>query len=353
MPKLNLGPWVLVSLICVAAGCGPTPDADLSPDGKLVAFTNADGLILHETSGKHPDMVVHLKDTNTPKFSPDSRWIAMEQRDNTVILETSGPKKIVIKGVSGPYAWRPDGTELVGAHQRKALVIHLASKQIVRSYALSAPPSCALWMGDDRDMAFASGNLLTVFRHGIANSHQVSGSVVAMSLDSVRHRLVWAEAFSRSEQEIQDVDFSIEASDFAFSKCETILRRIKADQLMASKGRVVEPTSISISPAGDRIAVVGFVDASEPGLMQRYSDLGGFNRRKLSKAQLERVNSVEKQLKFDAVCAVTPLTNRWTVMAKRVPLKDADWPLQAKWTSDGNTVALVTGESAYLMPVNQ
>ena len=68
---------VLSFAVGCLVGCSPVPQSNLSPDGKTVALTNNDGLVLHDTTGSKADVKIKLDQATSPVFSPDSKYLAV------------------------------------------------------------------------------------------------------------------------------------------------------------------------------------------------------------------------------------------------------------------------------------
>ena len=92
-----------------------------SPDGRLAAFTLADGsLHVVDTAGGEPRMLVPGPQNYTPAWSPDSRWLAYERHDASemgdifVVAAAGGEPINVTKDPAHdqrPF-WSPDGMTL-------------------------------------------------------------------------------------------------------------------------------------------------------------------------------------------------------------------------------------------------
>src|SRR5262249_53674336 len=106
----------------VAAGRGSAPYPIWSPDGRLVASSEADGLLHvrdaatgHEVFQKESDPYFHVT-----AFSPDSRYVAAVVKDTTIGVweAATGKEAAVLRGHTAgvrDMVFSPDGRRLASA----------------------------------------------------------------------------------------------------------------------------------------------------------------------------------------------------------------------------------------------
>ncbi len=147
MARLNPVPGLLgLSIVVCVVGCMSLPQADFSRDGRTVVVTGGDGIVFHDAAAKRPDVTVKLDDAGSPAFSPDGSLVAVQQNISekpqavpansmpvfakppvqslrTLIVGRDGRIKFRVSNLGGPYAWRPDGTELLGCDGDIAKVV--------------------------------------------------------------------------------------------------------------------------------------------------------------------------------------------------------------------------------------
>jgi len=370
MAKLNLVLALpgLVLFIC-AAGCNR--EVDLSPDGKTVVTTNGNEVVFHDTTTKRPDIAVKLEGVGSPRFSPDSEFVAVGhgevhgksngkkagqviRNSGTDVITKGGEVKFSVPGVYGPYAWRPDGSELAGTDEDGVAVIHIRSHQIVRHYPFAGNARQAAWLGTGRDLAFGTDDSLTVIHNGVAKQHALKGKLGGISFDTTQNRVIWVEI---THQEGKDLlprgEVAVRASDLQLAKTETLLEQSAFAELLAPNGRVGVPTNFAVSPDGSVLAVTGIVDASKSGLMDRYIALGGFHKPgQLKKEVARKLGEIEKQLRFQVVCATTPIGVSNPKATRRISSDIVDsksnnpfWSDKVIWTDGGKSVAMLVNDN--------
>jgi len=358
MARINLGLLVLVFVVGGLAGCKPQMQADLSPDGRTVALTDDRGLVLRDVAGKQPDTLIRLDEARSPQFSPDGKWIVIEHSEFAVLVERVSGKLVKLPLISPPFAWKPDSSELVGVRDNTALVVHIPSRTVVRSYKLLEKPQFAVWLGDGRDMAFSSIHKLMSIHDGALSSRTTDRFISVLGVDRSRRKVVWAESlgqpvnpfmvnldsvrrrtigFPRSE-------FLIKESALSFKEEPTQIGKATLADSLGSKGRLSVPASISISPDGSHLAFLGIVDSSEPGLMEKYADLGGFNQDGLSAAANRRLRQMEKQMRFQTVCTTLEIGVPAKPPTKLMTRPNVSLNSASSWSEDGQTLAIVFGD---------
>ena len=336
MARLNPVPGLLgLSIVVCVVGCMSLPQADFSRDGRTVVVTGGDGIVFHDAAAKRPDVTVKLDDAGSPAFSPDGSLVAVQQNISekpqavpansmpvfakppvqslrTLIVGRDGRIKFRVSNLGGPYAWRPDGTELLGCDGDIAKVVYIPAQAVARTYRLPFSPNQAVWMGAGRDVAFTTSlpliqtdrAILGVLHRGVTKALQLEGEVLAMRYDARQDRLVWVE--EREPPNVKDYakgDITVMACDPSLQHQRTLLRWTPDKDLLCSATKYVFPTSVAVTSDGKRLAVAGWIDTSRPGLMERYEALGGFDQSRLKGARLKAVQELENQRRIGAVCA--------------------------------------------------
>ena len=347
MARLNLVPTILglVFFLC-ATGCNH--GVDLSPDGKTIVETNGQGVTIRDVNGKRPDLTLKFDASDSPKFSPDGKSIAIEHQTGTILIHSDGSRMFKVPAVKGPYAWRPDGSELLGFDQSEAKVIHLRSKSIVRKYNLSMQSTMAACLGNSRDFVAADSHKLIVIHEGKILSRQATGTVNLVAFDEQRRRILWCELFDFPNMKpFQPTMVEIHASDLKLQNVETILERTSAQDVLCEKNRYVMPVSVAISPDGQQLATTGIVCVSKPGVIERYEALGGFNQTKTTPAVERKLKALEKQINLQSVCTVIPLAGPRRIATQRFARVGTDAYIFPFWSGDSRDVRVVMDHKVY------
>ena len=95
------------------------------------------------------------------------------------------------------------------------------------------------------------------------------------------------------------------------------------------------------------LAVAGIVDASKPGVMDRYFALGGFHENDLTKAAQKRLEAISSQLKFQTNCATIPLTAGPHESLRRFAIDGLDLDARAFWLKDSHKLAVLVADKVY------
>lgn len=290
MVRLNLV-QVLPGLVLIICAYGCRPDrVDLSPDGKTVVKTTGERVEMYDGVHQKPVFNRSMAGADFPRFSPDGSMVAVErtspetksskkrakqpQSNECAVLSKGGRSLFSVPGIGGPFAWRPDQTEVVGFDGVNAAVMYLPAKSIVRRYRIPAKPEEALWLGNSRDIAFASTDFIGVVHNGLWKQIPTDATPDGMAYDQNAGRLIWVES-SLIEQRsgIARLAFSVRSSSPPYDRVTTILDRSGGIANPDSSGRITLWQTFAVSPDGSTLAVERIVDAGSPGLMQRYRAL--------------------------------------------------------------------------------
>ena len=345
----------LITLAIIAgclAGCAPGPQANLSPDGKTVALTNNDGIIIHDTTGNRPEVNIKLDQATSPLFSPDSKYLAVCLPKSTLLIDRATHDRITLPAIAPPYAWKPDGTELVGFRTLNATVVHIQSRSVVRSYRLPQIVDHAAWFGSGRDMVFGGRGKLYMVKNGKVLTHQTQGDTGALAVDASRKRVLWAEVTAeKPSKKVPQLHSMIKQIGIDFKSESLVLGSNALDKLMSSAGRAFAPGALELSPDGNRLAVTFFVDASRPGLMEKYAELGGFEERPVTSETRKRLNAMAREMRLRTECITTKLDDTGSKPSKLYASADSNIQITS-WSQDGNSIAVVEGSKVTLEHAN-
>jgi WD40 repeat protein len=137
--------WDVVRGVGRVVGSGPAFDLDVAPDGALVAFAGADGVIrlVAPDAGDVRELRGHRGAVRSVRFSPDGRLLASGGSDGSVRLwQRDGTALHVLKGHSGGVhllRFTSDGQALISA----SLLDHAVRRWRLedgRMISLPAPP---------------------------------------------------------------------------------------------------------------------------------------------------------------------------------------------------------------------
>jgi hypothetical protein len=221
-------------------------------------------------------------------------------------------------------------------------VIHIPSLSVVRAYQLPEEPKYAVWVGNGRDLAFASAHKIISIQHGDLSSKSVEGNVCVFGVDRSRQSVLWAETRSTTlPNNVPDAQILIKECPMDLIGTPTVFGNATVAEALGAEGRFTWPTSLSVSPDGSRIAFVGVVDASQPGLMSRYAELGGFNQGSVSKSLRSRLREMEKQMRFESVCTTLSLRGTAIRPTKLITRSAFNLYSASTWSEDGQTLAVV------------
>ena len=352
MAKLNLGLLVLVLVVGNVAGCKPSIEADLSPNGRTAAITRDRGLLFRDTSGQASDRLVSLKGPESPVYSPDGKWVVVASGKKTYLVEESTGYLSLIPSISPPYAWKPDSSELCGTRANQAVVVHVASKEVCRTYALPENPEHAIWLGTQRDLAFTRGHRLHVVTNGKVQSLNVDGSITSIAQKEKSQTIVLTEMFVRSQPK------SIPASEVRIEEVPVDLKDPPKQiwtaldkEAVDIKDRFCITVASLVSPDGARVANVGFVDQSEPGLLKEFEALGGFDETITDAKLKKRLQALQKQMHFAAVVTCREVGPSVGPPVKLLKQKSDQLTDSFFWSKDSRKFGVFLGEKLVLLPI--
>ena len=356
--------WLgLVVLIC-ATGC--SNEADLSPDGRTLAVTKGDSLELHDSAGKRPVVHIDIEDVGSPKYSPDGKWLLVDQGSQrsetvengqhrvipkqTVVFSSEGLKEFALPKVLGPFAWRPDGTEFVGIDEKNACVVHVRSKQVVRTYSLPERPTRAIWLGG-RDLAFGSGQWLTIIRNGSPKSIKVEHPTDTVGFDAKRNRVLWIEVKTDTgKDQLPLNEVFLKAVDLADLKVK-VITKLSGPTILDCAGHIGLPESFAFSADASKLVIAGISDNSPTGVLSRFSELGGFgDKNGKTKSQLAELRELKNQLKLCAVCATTSLIDDHIVPEKKFSKdlgSNPELDVSPFWVQDSGDLVVRIGDKVF------
>jgi hypothetical protein len=252
----------------------------MSLDGQTVAITTPAGLRLYDTSGATRDYRIKLKDANSPSFSPDGKWVLVGAGKESILIDRMTGHRSTLAGIEPPFAWRPNGTEVVGNGKAGATVVYLRARSVVRSYPIGENFGWAAWIGDGRDLVLGGMHSLIRVHNGNITRHTVEGDLMSLAVDSVHSRILWAAMLDDGDRrKPPHVQVELRETDFDFKAVQTLISRASFNKLFHPGGRDGFPWQIVISPDGEKLGLGLMVDASAPGLVAKFAALGGFEIR--------------------------------------------------------------------------
>jgi len=148
-------------------------DPDISPDGKMVAFTSgpmgSTRIAVRQASGGRPIEITRNFPgiQRWPRWSPDGAQIAFFSEGAIYIVPALGgvPRRI-ISGTpdASAYspAWSPDGKRIAYVHENAIHIFHLETRKSEK-IADTREAHCLSWSPDGSRIAYVSGNLPFVF----------------------------------------------------------------------------------------------------------------------------------------------------------------------------------------------
>ncbi len=148
-------------------------DPDISPDGKMIAFTTGPigrtHIAVRHTSGGRPIEITKNVPgpLRWPRWAPDGSQIAFFSREGIFLVPALGgvPRPIISSSPEGSAyspAWSPDGKRIAYV-QNGAIHIHQVDTGRSEKIADVKEASCLCWSPDGSKIAYASGNLSFLF----------------------------------------------------------------------------------------------------------------------------------------------------------------------------------------------
>lgn len=361
--KLALVAWVLV--VACLVGCERPPEAVISPDGQTVTITTPAGLRLHDTSGATNDFRMKLKDANSPSVSPDGKWVLVGAGKESLLIDRMTGHRSTLAGLEPPFAWRPDGTEVVGNGNSGATVVYVHARSVVRTYPIGENFGWAVWMGAGRDLVLGGMHSLIRIHDGMVTRYPVKGDLMSLAVDSVHGRILWAAILDDGDRrKPPHVQVELKAIDFEFQQEETLMSRSSFNKLFHPDGLDGFPWQIVISPDGEKLGLGLMVDASEPGLVAKYAALGGFDLRMYPQEAIEKkLESLGERIRVRTELlsisirdrGVSPMmlySNVTQVSKNRHPGNVLEvQAFLSSWSQDSKSIAVVDGDKVLIRHV--
>lgn len=330
---------LLVVFAIALVGCR-TPDGDVSPDGSKAVYANEKGLFLTELEGKTTTLVPN--DCEHPTWSPDGRYILYSDNkthSRTKLYDLSSRTTTDLGNlIQYPWDWNGTSTEITAVKagdQLLVVVYHLPSRRIVRTYHSGSAVMELVRDPNSRAFATYTGQWITLFHDGKMEMVETEGDVASVWFD-LQGQLEWCQS-SGSPDKIEDWHTSVNRLEdgrfvevLSFATLTAALKR--QDRLSLPVVEVAEPNS-------QRYVVVGFEDASAPGVAQRFLELNS----KEDEASQKEIRKLEDRLYLRCVVAVLDREGR--LVARRVEpvihLKDGELPGDVALSRNGRRLALV------------
>lgn len=355
MNRKSIGLGAVLLLSVGLTGCRASYDADLSPDGTTVAQMTSQGLTLRSLDPQVQDRFLNGKALSGPRFSPDGKTlVANDNQTGRLILvdAKSGKSKDYAVKLAPPFAWRPDGTEVIGwASEKRADVFHVKTGQVVRSYALERPDSLK-WLPQGRDLALAYHDRVALLRNGKATTVPAELARVGTVGADAGH-VVWVEHEGiEARDEIPTGRMIVRQMDLRDLHVSTV--RDIADMAKLVKGEeVLLPGAVSLSPDGERVALSAIVVKNPRDVWDDYLSLLKKRPKGLTQADRETMKRIEKRLRFEGVAVLLPFSGgEATVVAKIDNFKQIyDLPTGFEWSTDGSKLALVFNDRTKVVDV--
>ncbi len=378
----TFGFWVFAVGLCLV-GCGPLRGASLGSDARIVAYNEANSLVIHSLVDRRADRRIPIKEAGPPSCSPDGKWIVVPAPKSTLLLDRDGSAVGILPRVDPPIAWNPNSSEFVGCRNRSAVVVHIASRKIVRSYPLPIKPLEAIWLGEGRSMAFCSSDTLATVEDGRVHSLNIHAKEIHLAVNEKERRLIWVAIgpnldFPDLEDETGQSHLQVQIMPFPYSPEKAtslplnplfvnwarydltsgteIFTEAYLNSGLVNERNLVFSWVPSISPDGNFVVQVQIFDHSPKGELFKLITV----ERQLS----QTTNSTERtdlQRSASDLSKRVVLTIHWSILhLGSKPLKreivhtsrDFDRPLIA-WSSDSRHIAFVMKNGSFVRDVGQ
>jgi Tol biopolymer transport system component len=247
---------------------GPELDPALSPDGKLVAYSDARGaLTVHQVEGGAPVPVPRATDSRGrwPVWLPDGqRLLFVSPRGVELVAALGGVPRLLVAGrfENRGVAVAPDGGSFAFVSHDSMYVAPIDGGQrrlVGTGYEMHSP----VWSPDGRWIAFVGGNLQYVSLADLGNSARCgiwllpsSGGAAHRVTDEHSLHVSPAWASERSLLFVSDQDGGRDVYQLALDRDG--LPRGTARRLTTGLG----PHGISVSRDGSRLAYSAFTETS-------------------------------------------------------------------------------------------
>lgn len=328
--------WVPVAVV-VAAACSPAMEADVSPDGSMVAAVRDGKLRLVTKTGA---VITSPMRGNLahPRFSPDGKTVAVSRVDNghaeTYLINLKGKvAKLLPEDIQGPYSCSPDG-RLLGWKGATGAIVDADTGRILQILKLPKAPEHVAWHGDT--VVSASERTLWFSDHGKTSEWHTKEPIEAVAIDATT----------------QEAVFLANTTDVSSARGQIVVYRAAANQephvegtfdLTAASGSQFSMIQeATIADDGKKLALTAVVPAKDspdwgPALrLANYLEKHPKDQEVRASAQ-----KVFDRLKFDMVVATYDLTSQKVALLSRKPTDTILNGGHVVFSGDGNTVALV------------
>ena len=362
----TLGLVAMATCLCLV-GCGPTRGASLSPDAQVIAYNNNDTVVIHSFVDRRADRRIQIREAEAPSYSPDGNWLVVPAEKKTFLMNRDGEQVGLLPKISPPIAWNPDSSEFVGRRGSTAVVVHIRSRSVVRTYDLPIEPTSAVWMGPGRNMAFCSDDALATVVGGRVFHKKLRAANVSLGFDTQQGRLKWVETAALpslknllSKLKLPTVDpVTVNSCTPELTDVRVLRDSVGSEVIPNAKPNLAFVTVESVSPNGRYVALSLIFDESPHGILHRYRYLhllqedGVLVGHAQEQERIKReIKDLEMRLRFRIEFVVKD------VDANSSPFKvifDSKvepaiilfkWPVLA-WAQDSSCVAIVsaTGET--------
>ncbi len=351
MTRLTWAVTALVLSVVGLCGCKPPMEADISPDGNSTVIADSRGVVIHDVQNREPDRVFPIKNAQSPRFSPDGKWIALWQSNKTTLLDARSGSQITLPRIDPPFLWSPDNSEVVGIRGKTAVVVHVRSRSVVRKYSLPDVPNHGVWLGHDRDLVFSCPRMLVSVIDGKVSIHRTDQLIETVGINSNNHRVVWVEASNTKEPKgMNNFDVSVKEIDTSMQGTETLVLKSTSDRLLGEPGRLCMPTTLSISPDGRQLAILGITDVSRPGLVDELMALEAKNQNS-SHPKTSRQKELESQLRLASMCQTTRLDGLDIRPIQIVSSEGFAFFWSVSWTSNGQQIAVGLNDKVFVKSI--
>ena len=243
-------------------------DPALSPDGKLVAYSGAQGVLtVRQTDGGSSVQVIREGDTRGrwPAWLPDGqRLVFVSARGIEVVAALGGPPRLLVADahLDRGVTVAPDGRMFAFVSHDSLLAAPLdggQSRLVARGYEVHSPS----WSPDGRWIAFVQGNFQYIEVTDLGNSAHssiwlapASGGTARRVTDEHSLHVSPAWASGRSLLFVSDQDGGRDAYALTLARDGSP----RGDPVRVTTG--LNPHAIAVSKDGSRLAYAAFTESS-------------------------------------------------------------------------------------------